>query len=264
MSSDGARGGASRTGIHGDTGRSAPRRTFSGIRSSSKSKSGSTEPRSPRSGRRARATSISEKSISARNTAAPSAGKRATVSPKRIDQRRRSGHTFTAFETGETRVDHEHPMFDGVRLQDVAPVRDAFEFAAGGEAAARRRARHDEHARALDGSERRHDRMPRVLADQHRHSAETRVERGEMPAAREEAFLVEHAVRRQEHLAVHVHDAMRRFRDLEVQRRVIERAAGVLEKADDDVDRRAREAPGAARHSAAIRAASTAVSNASS
>ncbi len=155
----------------------------------------------------------------------------------RIDDARRARHSLAALEAGQPRVDDEDPVLGGARTQDRVPAFDTFELTVSGETTARRRARNEQHARTLDRCDRGHDRVERVLADQQRHPAEARLEHLEPPPAREEPLLVEDAVRRQEHLAVHVRDAMAVRRDLEVERRVVVRPAGVLVETEGDVDR---------------------------
>src|SRR5213596_1960825 len=59
----------------------------------------------------------------------------------------------------------------------------------------------------LKRGDRARERVPRVLADQDRRPPPARVERPDLAAAIHEALLVEHAVRGEEHLAVHVTDA---------------------------------------------------------
>ena len=82
--------------------------------------------------------------------------------------------------------------------------------------------------------------MPRVLADEDRRAAESRFEGLQAPSTREKALLVENAIRGQEHLAMHVHDLVRRRRHGKVQCRIIIRPARIFVKPEHDIDGRAQ------------------------
>src|SRR5207244_10081495 len=82
------------------------------------------------------------------------------------------------------------------------------------------------------------ERVPRVLADQDRRPAPARVERPDLTAAIHEALLVEHAVRGEEHLAVHLPDARVLAAERRVQARVVEMVLEDLIEPDRDVYRR--------------------------
>src|SRR5881392_1406795 len=65
---------------------------------------------------------------------------------------------------------------------------------------------HDHELGPLECRDRPRERVPRVLADQDRRPAPAGIERPDLAAAIHEPLLVEHAVRGEEHLAVHLPD----------------------------------------------------------
>ncbi len=80
--------------------------------------------------------------------------------------------------------------------------------------------------------------MPYVLAHPHGHSSPLRVERPDRVAVLHEPFLVEQAVRRQEHLPVDMADAPVGATQGRVQRRVVVPVPELFVEADRDVHRR--------------------------
>src|SRR5438128_2594341 len=89
-------------------------------------------------------------------------------------------------------------------------------------AARRRRTRHDDELGSLERGDRARERMPRVLAHQDRRAAPPGVEGPDLAAASHEPLLVEHSVRGEEHLAVHVLDARVLAAEGGVETRVVE------------------------------------------
>src|SRR6266511_3869902 len=167
-------------------------------------------------------------------------------SSRRVDHRRRAGKALAALEPHEVRECDEHAMLLGDTAHDPLPPHDgrrqrlAFTIVVLARASGRRGTRHDEQLRALERGHRGGERMPRVLTDQDRGGpAPTGLERAHaVLAAVHETLFVEHAVRRQEHLAMHVPDCGLLVRvERDVERRVIDVILKALVEADDDVDR---------------------------
>ena len=156
--------------------------------------------------------------------------------PRGSMTRRRTAHTLAAFESGETRVNHVYPVLDRREPERVAPLRDAGEFARGLDSPSGRGAGNDDDARAFDRRKRRRYRMASIFADQEGHRAKRRRENPEFAPPRKKSLLVKDAVRRQEHLAMDVHDALALRLDVQVQRAVVVRPGLVLIESADDVD----------------------------
>ena len=91
---------------------------------------------------------------------------------------------------------------------------------------------------AVERRDQSRERMPRVLADEHRGAAPRRVERTDLVAALDESLLVEQSVRRQERLAVNVQD-LGRASAPHVRQAVVQVAIELLVEPDHGVDRRA-------------------------
>ena len=161
----------------------------------------------------------------------------------RRDRARRARHALPALKTRQARIQHVDAVFACDVGQHGLPMHDVLEFAPGAEAAPRRGARHDDHARALERRHGRSDGVPRIFADQDRGRPKSTREDAEFPPARVKALLIEHAVRRQEQLAVHVRDLRLRTAEPDVERAIVERAAVVFEESADDVDRPAVARP---------------------
>src|SRR6184192_1070043 len=128
----------------------------------------------------------------------------------RAHHHRASGEPLAALEPHEARERHPHAVLVGHAAQDALPPhyarREPDAFLVHSCAACRRRARHDHELGPLERRDRARERVPRVLADQDRRPAPAGIERPDLAAAIHEALLVEHAVRGEEHLAVHLPD----------------------------------------------------------
>src|SRR5437899_4829721 len=106
--------------------------------------------------------------------------------------------------------------------------------------ARRRRARHDDQLRALEGGDGRGQRVPGVLANQDRGlPTPTRLERPHafLPTI-DETLFVEDAVGRQEYLAVHVPHLGLLLVERDIQGGVVDMVLEALVEPHDDIDRR--------------------------
>ena len=172
----------------------------------------------------------------------------------RRDDARRARHALPALEAGQPGVEHVDTVLARERREQLAPVRDALErpvAARGrgpGEALGTMISRAPLSAAIVGMIACQASSQIRIAARPNGVGNTPR-----MPAAREEALLVEHAVGRQEHLAVDVHDLRpRRRRAGHVERAVVVRPAS-FSKNPQTMSTAA--VPPAARHAASSRSA---------
>ncbi len=157
----------------------------------------------------------------------------------RAHHHRASGEPFATLESHQARERHPHAVLVRHATQDALPPHHARRqpdtFLVHPRAACRRRARHDHELGPLERGDRARERVPRVLADQDRRPPPAGVERPDLPPAIHEALLVEHAVGREEHLAVHLPDARVLAAERGVQARVVEVVLEDFVEPDRDV-----------------------------
>src|SRR5207249_8856394 len=129
--------------------------------------------------------------------------------PRRQYDERAARESLPSLEPDEARVDDEHAVLLGDVAHDPLPPHHArrerlplslrLAGAAGG-----RGAGEDEELSAVERGDRRRERVPGVLANEYGGAPEARVEGAHLVSPLHEALFVEHAVGREEHLAVHV------------------------------------------------------------
>ncbi len=155
------------------------------------------------------------------------------------------GEELAPLRARELRDDDEHAVLDRHRGRQRVPALQVGGPAAPGrrEVPSGRSAHHDEELRAAHREDGARQRVPRLLADQHAHPPEPRVEGPKLRPRLHEASLVEDPVRGEEHLAVDVADTPPLGPGLEVGDAVVEPSPPALVEADDDVRRVRGRAP---------------------
>ena len=160
------------------------------------------------------------------------------VAPRPRDQRP-THERLATLEPDEVRQRHVDTVLAGDILHDPFPATNAHRplvvVSRGLQPARRTGTRHDQHLGAIEGRNSRHDGVPRIFADQQCRAAPARVEGLHAVASGDEALLVEHAVRWQEHLAVHMPYAGVTAAERRVQRRVVDVIAVPLVEAERHV-----------------------------
>ncbi len=143
-------------------------------------------------------------------------------------------------EAHELREGDEDAVLPGDVLDDPSPPgqagRPAGGVVGGHDTARRTRAGNDDELSAAERRQHRRERVPRILADQNRGTSPARVERLHAPSRFHEAFLIEDAVGRKEHLAVHVTDAGVRSAERGVQAGVVEPVPMDLVESEGNVE----------------------------
>ena len=138
----------------------------------------------------------------------------------------RAGEHLATFASHEARQhDVNAVLFRDVARQTFPPIHARRHGAAAllePWPARRRRREQQDHLCAVQRRDRAGHGVPGVLADQHRNASVRRVERADVAAAFHKTLLVKHAVRRQEHLAMHMANHGLAAPDRHVKRAVVQ------------------------------------------
>ncbi len=160
----------------------------------------------------------------------------------RIHHERASGKRLAPFEAHQVRNHDEQPVLRSDRLRHPFPShragRTPVSVFAGLYPTRRAGREHHHELGAIQGCHGRDDRMPGVLAHNHRHSAPGQVERLHRSPRLNEAFFIEHAVGRQENLAMDMADPCAASSETGRQRGVVEAGVPEFVESDDDIERR--------------------------
>ena len=143
---------------------------------------------------------------------------------------------LSALAPDEMAGGNEHPVFDGGGLAHQVPEVEVSRAAAlRAEVPRRRGGDNYQDLRSVEGEEGRCGRVEHLLADQHPDAAKPGVEGAELLSRRDEARLVEDAVRREKDLPVAVDDAVRAPCGREPRNGVVDRSAILLVEPEDNV-----------------------------
>jgi len=156
----------------------------------------------------------------------------------RAGYQRSTDEPLAALESDELGERDVHPVLARNVLHQPLPPEGAGGATAFDRLNASRRAgaRHQDELRPVQRADRRHDRVPCVLAHEEHGAPPVGLERCNTASRLDEPLLVEHAVRRQEDLPMHVPDGRTAPSQRSVDRRVVQPVAMHFVEAERDVE----------------------------